>query len=41
MKRPDVRKYLFDIGQSCELIVQFSLPKLLAEVQELLESADG
>ena len=41
MKPPEVRKYLFDIWQACELPAQFSTGKTLSDYQgdALLRSA--
>jgi uncharacterized protein with HEPN domain len=33
MRRPEVRKYLFDIWQACELLAQFSAGKSLSDYQ--------
>lgn len=41
MKRPEIRKYLFDVWQACELLDQFSAGKTLSNYQSdaLLRSA--
>ena len=41
MKPPEIRKYLFDIWQACELLAQFSTGKTLYDYQgdALLRSA--
>lgn len=41
MKRPEVRKYLFDIEQACRLLAEFSNGKTFADYQSdaLLRSA--
>jgi uncharacterized protein with HEPN domain len=33
MKPPEIRKYLFDIWQACELLAQFSTGKTLDDYQ--------
>jgi len=41
MKPPEIRKYLFDISQACELLVQFSSGKTFEDYRQdaLLRSA--